>query len=300
MIAPRKDAVVSAKRNRSRTVPVAVLSVAVVLGVCIFWLRSPPEDQAVDVKSVRNAPIASESDAGSPVADRNDNASDASSPVADRNDNASVTAKSAKRVRRMVARAVAPMSNADRKLYDAVQSALDDEDFAAVRAAAAAAYRSANAEVRQQAVDALGWFGEKALPELTPMMADADSGVAQSACDAWESGLSEMESAFDRVKVAQMALMVISDPDALTMIGSQFSNAATELIDGADDAAADEYRVQVLRGIVDIMGDESNLERAKAAREIYESVTSHEWISVGEAEKYLADPSNYEPPESDE
>lgn len=286
MIAPRKDAVVSAKRNRSWTAPVAVLSVAVVLGVCIFWLRSPPEDQVVDVKSVRNAPIASESDAGSPVADRNDNAS--------------VTAKSAKRVRRMVARAVAPMSNADRKLYDAVQSALDDEDFAAVRAAAAAAYRSANAEVRQQAVDALGWFGEKALPELTPMMADADSDVAQSACDAWESGLSEMESAFDRVKVAQMALMVISDPDALTMIGSQFSNAATELIDGADDAAADKYRVQVLQGIVDIMGDESNLERAKAAREIYESVTGHEWISVGEAEKYLADPSNYEPPESDE
>lgn len=285
MIAPRKDAAVSAKRNRTWPVPVVVLSAAAVLGVCVYWLMSPPEDRSVDVEPVRNTAIASESDAGSSAADRKDE-----SPV---------TAKSAKRPRRMVARVVSPMSDADRKLYDAVQSALDDEDFVAVRAAAAAAYGSANAEVRQQAVDALGWFGEKALPELTPMMADADSDVAQSACDAWESGLSEMESAFDRVKVAQMALTVISNPDALTMIGSQFSNAATELIDGAADAEADKYRVQVLQGIVDIMGDESNLERAKAAREIYESVTSHEWISIDEAEKYLADPSHYEPPETE-
>lgn len=263
-----------------------VLAIAAVVGICIFWLMSRSEDQAVDVKSVRNAEIALESDTGSPVADRKDE-----SPV---------TAKSAKRPRRMVTRSVASMSDADRKLYDAVQSALDDEDFAAVRVAAAEAYRSANAEVRQQAVDALGWFGEKALPELTPMMADADDDVAQSACDAWESGLSEMESAADRVKVARMALTVISNPDALTMIGSQFSNAATELIDGADDKSADEYRVQVLQGVVDIMGDESNLNRARAAREIYESVTGHEWISIDEAEKYLADPSNYEPPETDE
>lgn len=192
---------------------------------------------------------------------------------------------------------LADLSDADRRLYGAVQSALDNEDFDAVRAASSAAYKSANAAVRLQAVEALGWFGEKALPELTPMMADADSNVSQSACDAWESGLSEMESASDRIKVAQMALRVISNPDALTMIGSQFSNAATELIDGADGKKADEYRVQVLQGIVDIMGDESNAARTAAAKDIYESVTGNEWVSIAEAEKYLADPDNYEAPE---
>lgn len=206
------------------------------------------------------------------------------------------------RARKRVREAVPPddddMTAADRKLYDAVQEAWDAEDVAAVRKAATEAYKSENVEVRQQAVDALAWFGEKTLAELTPMMVDADADVAESARDAWESALVDIESAADRLHITRMALKVVSDAETLEMVGSQFSDAASELIDEEEDEAkAQRYRVEVVQTLVDLIGDGLSSERAVQAKEIYESVTCNEWISAEEAERYLGDPDGYEPPE---
>lgn len=205
--------------------------------------------------------------------------------------------KGTKRTKGMRDATILNMSAADQKLYDAVQDAWDSEDFDQTVKCALAAYKSDNPDVREHAIDALGWFGEKALPELTPMMADANEDVASSAQSAWESALSEVESAAERVGIAQLALQTISNADALQMIGSQFANAASDLIDGEEnEEKANGYRRDVVQGIVDIMGDKSNAARTEAAKEIYESVTCHEWVSIEEAEKYLANPENYEPP----
>lgn len=218
--------------------------------------------------------------------------------IADRSSDRRAGKSSRKGTKRAkVAGKASDMSAADQKLYDAVQDAWDSEDFGQTVKCALTAYKSSNPEVRQQAVDALGWFGEKALPELTPMMADSDEGVASSAQSAWELALSEVESAAERVGIAQLALQTISNADALQMIGSQFANAASDLINGEEnEEKANGYRKDVVQGIVDIMGDKSNAARTEAAKEIYESVTCHEWVSIEEAEKYLANPENYEPP----
>ena len=83
------------------------------------------------------------------------------------------------------------------------------------------------------------------------------------------------------------------------MIGSQFANAATELIDEEEDEAlASQKRTEVIQALVDMIegGKPAHVE---AASEIYEDVTGNKWISVDEAEKYLRDPDNYEEPDSE-
>ena len=58
-------------------------------------------------------------------------------------------------------------------------------------------------------------------------------------------------------------------------------------------------RVEVIQSVVNMIED-AHPARSEAAREIYEEITGHEWISVEEAERYLADPDSYEPPEEGE
>lgn len=192
-----------------------------------------------------------------------------------------------------------PYSPADQKLADAIEEALEKEDLSSVVAAAEKALKSTNPDVRRDAVDALGWFGEEALAELTVWMADADEDVAQAAMGHWEDAVSELEDANERLQTSLFALNTLTDKDALTMIGSQFANAATELIDEEEDEAlASQKRTEVIQALVDMIegGKPAHVE---AASEIYEDVTGNKWISVDEAEKYLRDPDNYEEPDSE-
>ena len=189
------------------------------------------------------------------------------------------------------------LPEAERKLCEAVQEALDAEDFKKTIDAVSQSMLSKNPEVRSHAVEALGWFGAEALPELTTLMGDPDEDVAQSAINAWESGISEIDDAKVRFKVAGMALRALSGEDALQSIGSQYSIAATELIDSAEsEEAALDMRVMVIQAVVDMI-DSANKRLSDLGCELYEDITGNEWLNVTEAEKYLNDPDNYEPPE---
>lgn len=193
------------------------------------------------------------------------------------------------------------LSDADRKLYDAVQEALDADDFERTRAAALKAYQSENPDVRQQAVEALGWFGEKSLVDLVTMMADSSEEVASAAANAWEVGLSDVADASLKFAIAQTALGAIGNPDTLTLVGAQFAASAMELIDGAsDEKTAERRRVEAVQALVDLMGASATSKRAEVSRELYEEITGHRWVSIDEAERYLRDPENYEPPEAAE
>ena len=187
-------------------------------------------------------------------------------------------------------------SESDRKLCEAVQEALDADDAAKTIELATELISSDNPEVRSHAVDALGWFAAEALPELTMLMGDSDEDVAQNAINAWESGVSEIDDATARLKISGMALKAIFSKDALQSIGAQFSNAATELIDAEEDPqAAFDKRVEVVQSIVELINT-PNPTLSDEGRDLYEDITGHEWISLYEAERYLNDPDNYEPP----
>ena len=55
---------------------------------------------------------------------------------------------------------------ADKALAERIEKALEDEDFKAAAACAVEAQASGAVSVRKAMVDALGWFGDKAIPEL--------------------------------------------------------------------------------------------------------------------------------------
>ena len=180
-------------------------------------------------------------------------------------------------------------SGKDRKMAEDLQKVLDADDFEGTLRAAEAAMGSENPELRRQAVEAMGWFGQDALPELTAAMADADEDVADSAEHAWELALSDIDAAGDRFAIAAAAMGTLSDEDKLSSISGLLSAAADEMIDGEeDDAKSDGNRLQVVQALVDIIeGAPEN--SAAQAREAYSDLTGEDWSDIDTAESWLVE-----------
>lgn len=190
------------------------------------------------------------------------------------------SAKGGKRDRRESVDAFAHMKPADRKLAMAVQEALDMGDFAAVSAAVRKALKSADPEVRENAVEALGWFGAEALPELTPILADKNDDVADAAASHWQLALSEIEEDSVRVKIAESAMPLIYNRTALEMIVSEITGQSDNL--------------KIVQSLVNLMDCDNPL-AADVAKEEYESLTGEAWTGIDTAEAWLQE--NYEPDE---
>lgn len=190
------------------------------------------------------------------------------------------------------------LKGVDRQQAESLQRALDEGEFNQVAASVEQVLKTAtNPEVLEYAVEALGWFGADALPELTACMAHADEGVAQTAINLWDQALAEVPDSATRLSVSAAALGTLTNSDALDSISGQFSNAALEYIDGEDDEAkASEKRVEVVQMLLDIIEGDNDL-RAEKACEAFEDITGSRWRGVEEAEKYLRDPDNYEEPD---
>ena len=182
----------------------------------------------------------------------------------------------------------------DRKLAEDLQRALDDEDAELARVAADSAMKSEDPEVRRYAIDALGWFGAEMLPELTAAMADPDSDVSDSAENAWEQAVGEIEDSGERFAITAAAIASLSSEDQLTSISGVLSGAADEFIDGPEDEAEQaQNRLTVVQALVDIIdsGAEKNVEQAK---DVYCEITGEDWSGVDAAEAYLYDQYDYD------
>lgn len=153
-------------------------------------------------------------------------------------------------------------SGKDRDIAKRIQGALDDNDLDATRAAAMKAQSSSSPEVRQHAVEALGWFGKDALVELTPFLHDQDPEVAQAAFDAWDSAVDMMEDEAGRVKIAGMAMKTLTNKDSLSCVAAKLYAAENQ------KASVD--------AIIDVI-QHGNEQSAQVAKETYESITGEEW-----------------------
>ena len=168
----------------------------------------------------------------------------------------------------------------EKALAERIEKALDDEDFELAVACAEEAQKCGDAEIRQSMVDTLGWFGEKALPELTPFLADADEDVRDSAMSDWTTALSSIEDEGVKIRTVELAMGVLNDEDALEEISNEYI--------GADEKLAVESLARIIEG----GGSKEGVEKAK---ETYEFVTGDEWTDAAEAERWIAE--EYEPPE---
>lgn len=183
----------------------------------------------------------------------------------------------------------------DRKMAEAVQAAFDDGDFDKVVVASEKSLASDNPEVRLNAVEALGWFGVDALPELTVAVADPDPEVSFAAESAWEQALLEIDDQVQKYAVVTAMFSALDNKDYLITIGGEYANLAQGLIDSTDDpVVAAQYRQEIVQDLVDMIGNSDN---AEAAAEVYRDITGNDWVSIEEAELYLRNPDGYEGPE---
>jgi len=169
---------------------------------------------------------------------------------------------------------------AEKALAERIEKALDDEDFELAVSCADEAQKCGVVEIRQSMVDTLGWFGEKALPELTPFLADADEDVRESAMNEWTMALSSIEDDGVKIKTVELAMGVLRDEDALEDISGEYI--------GVDEKLAVESLVRIIDG----GGSKEGIDKAK---ETYEFVTGDEWTDIAGAERWIAE--EYEPPQ---
>lgn len=168
------------------------------------------------------------------------------------------------------------LSPADEKTMDEIQSALDDESLDAIRKLAAMALSSSTAEVRQKAVDALGWFGKDALAELLPFLADADEDVRSSAMGAVEHALSQVENEGMKARYIEMLVNVngACSEDGLAMLSGQ--------LNGLSDSS---LAVATAVRIIQANPGEAAVEEMK---EVYQFHTNEDYTTPEAAEKWLA------------
>ena len=170
------------------------------------------------------------------------------------------------------------MKEADQEIVDVAQEASDMRDFETVKDVADAALKSEDPRARLRAVETLGSFGEIALPYLADFLLDGHSEVANLAADRFEMGTHELKYESERVAIAKLGMMSISDEDRLRSMA------------GALRMSND--RLAIISALSDVILDGNKAQRA-AAKEAYELETGEPWVDLETADKWLQE--NYEP-----
>ena len=173
-------------------------------------------------------------------------------------------------------------SEEDQILMRQALTVVENDDLNGARELAEKAVGSSNAELRAMAVDALSWFGQNALVELTEYMSDADESVSEEARSSWMRALQEIEDDGLKAGVIELTMNKLRNKDIL-------EDVAAELV-GMDELAS----VQVLANVI---LDDKNEEAISAAKEVYNSITGEEWSGVDAAEAWLQ--KNYTKPDDD-
>ena len=167
------------------------------------------------------------------------------------------------------------LSAEDERRINEIQTALDEEKLSDVKSLAEKLIDHPSAAVRQKAVEALQWFGAKALDTLTPYLADADEDVRTTAMDAVEQSLLQMEDEKAKLDYIESLFQVrgACDEDGLAMLGGQLK--------GLSDGAA------VVAAAVRVIEANRDPAAAKEMREVYEFVTGEPYTTPDAAQKWL-------------
>lgn len=193
----------------------------------------------------------------------------------------------------------------DRKIAVALQRALDDNDLEGVRKAAALAVKSSDPALRMRALEALDFFGAKALPEMAGMIADPSEEVSSRALETSAKALGEIEDKALQFESAASYMTLLSKNQAvLDSFSTLLSSSANDLCTPEDEdnpvhvKRAAENREKVVWELAEMIGKGGAL--SEATKEAYSFVTGHDWIDAEEARRWAKDPENYEPPETND
>ena len=123
-----------------------------------------------------------------------------------------------------------------RKVLALLQDALDAEDIEQIRAILAMAKKESggslskkNADIpvamKKRIVEALGWFGNAAIPDLMEFLADEEPEVVQMTADQFDLALQDISLGDrERAKIVTLAGSVLNDRDVLEMMFMEIAN----------------------------------------------------------------------------
>lgn len=120
------------------------------------------------------------------------------------------------------------LTSLQRSILDQIQLALDNDDLAAVRRAIAKFSASPSAgglgdnvptELKEKAIEALGWFGKKGAMDLVAFVCDEDGGISDAAFDMLEEALNDPDmSDYDRAEFVKVIMAAVSNEDRIDTI----------------------------------------------------------------------------------
>jgi hypothetical protein len=161
----------------------------------------------------------------------------------------------------------------EQKGLDALQLALDEENFAKVRAAAVLLARSPSPYVRGKVVEALRWFKQAAVADLRAMLGDSNEEVASDAQDGWLEAVTTITDDEMKAKELLEGMTQIQDLDSLREAAMQYYDI--------DDGLALQYSVPLIASGNPVAG--------QVGREIYEHITGEKYTTPQVAEQWITD-----------
>ena len=159
-----------------------------------------------------------------------------------------------------------------RRLLNAIESAYDADDLQKTLELFEQARNAPEPEIRSSMVWSLGWFGRKALPQLTEFLSDADAEVSNDALGQWDSAIQEVTDEKEKIRFIEDAMSRLADPAALEDVALEYS--------GLDEKGVVESLIRVLTS--------QNEAAVQVAKETYETVTGRPFTSMAAAYQLLS------------
>lgn len=78
--------------------------------------------------------------------------------------------------------------------------------------------------IKKAALDALGWYGSKCLPEIVNFLGDADAEVVADATSQWEDAIAECDGDREIAKQVQLAARVVNESESMESILEEAQN----------------------------------------------------------------------------
>lgn len=169
------------------------------------------------------------------------------------------------------------MSEDERKLFDDLQSASDDENLEAARKLAEAALGEKDTRLREKAIEVLGGFGIRTITDLLPFIKDADEDVASAANDALTNAFGEFAVGEEAFKVKMLNLVLSSE---LPLNADSVSVLAGHL-QGVDDEAL------VVETAANLIDGSTNGKVIEEMKEIYRFVTDGDFVDAATAKTWV-------------
>ena len=137
----------------------------------------------------------------------------------------------------------AKLNEFSRAVLADLQQALDDENFELLKQLVAAMMKTppdprfgsegVQGILRRKAVEALGWFGSQAIPELVGYIADQHEEVSEMAIEQFELALQDITlSDYERADIVALAAKAVSDTDFLEQIFMEIANMRNSVAAG--------------------------------------------------------------------